>query len=54
MKCPQCGAWTLTKETRATPKGDTRRRYECANGHRFTTKETVVPTVGVRIPKEKP
>jgi len=38
MKCPTCGTWTSVKETRGT-----RRRRECANEHRFTTEETVVP-----------
>lgn len=37
MKCPHCDAWSDVKETR-----DGRRRRECANGHRFTTKEVVV------------
>lgn len=41
MKCPTCGAWTFVKETRARPDGSTRRRYECANEHRFTTTETI-------------
>lgn len=39
MKCPHCGAWTNVLDTRAT-----RRRRECANGHRFATVE-VVPSV---------
>ena len=34
MKCVQCGAWSLIKDTRGT-----RRRRECANGHRFSTQE---------------
>lgn len=38
MKCPICGVWSLVKETRGT-----RRRRECANEHRFTTEETVIP-----------
>lgn len=38
MNCPECGAWSRVLSTR---QGDTRRR-ECANMHRFTTKETVV------------
>ena len=37
MKCPKCNAWTLVKDTRGT-----RRRRECANGHRFSTTEVVV------------
>ena len=38
MKCPTCGTWTVVKETRGT-----RRRRECANEHRFTTEEVVIP-----------
>lgn len=43
MKCPRCGAWALIKETRAREDNTMRRRYECANLHRFTTIETVKP-----------
>jgi transcriptional regulator NrdR family protein len=38
MKCPTCGSWSTVVSTR-----DTKRRRECANEHRFTTKEVVVP-----------
>jgi transcriptional regulator NrdR family protein len=38
MKCPICNAWTEVLRTDGT-----RRRRECANGHRFTTQEVVVP-----------
>jgi transcriptional regulator NrdR family protein len=41
MKCPECATWASVKETRNTPEGK-RRRYECANMHRFTTRETVI------------
>ena len=42
MKCPQCGAWTLIKQTRTNVKGNVvTRRYECANMHRFSTEERV-------------
>lgn len=41
MKCPQCGVWSMVKETRKAI-GYTYRRYECANLHRFTTNEIVV------------
>lgn len=41
MKCPACNAWTRVLETRARTDGTTRRRYECANLHRFTTEERV-------------
>lgn len=43
MRCPDCGAWASVLETRSSPTLTTRRRYECANMHRFTTLETVVP-----------
>lgn len=36
MKCPMCSKWSNVIETR----GD-RRRRECGNGHRFTTREVV-------------
>ena len=42
MKCPECGAWTRVLETRVRPTGETKRRYECANEHRFTTAEVVL------------
>lgn len=34
MKCPICNAWTQVLRTDGT-----RRRRECANEHRFTTRE---------------
>jgi transcriptional regulator NrdR family protein len=43
MKCPTCGAWTLIKETRQSPTFGYTRRRECANEHRFTTQELVIP-----------
>lgn len=46
MKCPHCGAWSAVLDTRAT-----RRRRECANGHRFSTVETVVGLSGNRTQK---
>ena len=42
MNCPECAAWSVILETRTTPVRY-RRRRECANGHKFTTEETVVP-----------
>jgi transcriptional regulator NrdR family protein len=42
MKCPECGAWSTVLETRTTPERY-RRRRECANEHKFTTEEIVVP-----------
>ena len=43
MKCPTCGAWTLVKQTTTSPTFGYTRRRECANEHRFTTQEVVVP-----------
>lgn len=43
MKCPECGAWTLIKETKESPTYGYRRRRECANYHKFTTQEILVP-----------
>ena len=42
MKCPRCDAWTEVLETRKLVD-HTYRRYECANLHRFSTKEMPVP-----------
>ena len=42
MQCPQCGAWVMVKDTRKRQGNVTRRRYECANLHRFNTEERVV------------
>ena len=42
MTCPECNKYTAVLETRANPDG-MRRRYECANLHRFTTQEALVP-----------
>lgn len=42
MTCPECGKYTAVLETRENPKG-VRRRYMCANLHRFTTQEALVP-----------
>ena len=43
MKCPTCGAWTLVKQTKTSPTFGHIRRRECANEHRFTTKEVAIP-----------
>ena len=43
MKCPECGAWSLVKETKESPTFGYRRRRECANYHKFTTQEVLVP-----------
>ena len=42
MTCPECGKYTEVLETRSNQDG-MRRRYECANLHRFTTQEALVP-----------
>ena len=48
MKCPVCSAWTSVKETRTRKTdGVVKRRYECANLHRFTTEERVRQTFEV-------
>jgi len=38
MKCLHCGAWSSVLETREI-KTHILRRRQCANNHRFTTKE---------------
>lgn len=43
MKCPECGAWSLIKSTRESDSLGYTRRRECANYHRFTTQEIIVP-----------
>ena len=43
MKCPTCGAWSLVKQTKKSPTFGYTRRRECANEHRFTTQEVIVP-----------
>ena len=39
MKCPTCSAWADVKETRQRA-GYKYRRYSCANGHKFSTRES--------------
>jgi uncharacterized Zn finger protein (UPF0148 family) len=43
MKCPVCGSWSSVKQTRDSPTFGHVRRRECANEHRFTTKEVFIP-----------
>lgn len=43
MKCPVCGVWSIVKETRKSPTFGYKRRRECANEHKFTTQEVVIP-----------
>lgn len=42
MKCPACNADAMVRETRARENNTMSRRYECFNGHRFTTTEIAV------------
>lgn len=42
MTCPKCQVWTRVLSTRKRKDGNTYRRYECANLHRFSTREEVV------------
>jgi transcriptional regulator NrdR family protein len=43
MNCPTCNVWTTVTDTRN--KGThVQRNRECGNGHKFTTKEQVVPS----------
>lgn len=52
MKCPKCGVWSSVLETRESTNYTTKRRRECANGHRFTTVElhsNVANNVGSKI-----
>lgn len=42
MKCPVCGKHTEVIDSRMKLDGTRRRRYECANLHRFTTFETIL------------
>lgn len=41
--CPECGVWTVVNSTRTSPFFGLVRRRECANGHKFTTSETLIP-----------
>ena len=42
MKCPVCGTYTEIIDSRMRPDGTRRRRYQCANMHRFTTLENIL------------
>lgn len=42
MKCPHCNAWSDVLETRTRTDETKRRRYQCANMHRFSTNEHVI------------
>jgi transcriptional regulator NrdR family protein len=41
MRCPTCQTWTEVLETRTRQDGTRRRRYVCANLHKFNTVERV-------------
>jgi transcriptional regulator NrdR family protein len=43
MKCPVCGTYTEVIDSRMRSDGVRRRRYMCANMHRFTTLELILP-----------
>ena len=53
MKCPECGTWTIVKETRISTGNTRRRRLECANMHRFSTLETIVDRKTLLRQKQK-
>lgn len=53
MKCPECGAWSLVKGTRESPTFGYIRRRECANYHKFTTQETLVPQEAIDEERRK-
>ena len=54
MKCPRCSTWTEVLETRQTLDNTTRRRYQCANEHRFTTIELLKPgSIPTRLDRER-
>lgn len=55
MKCPECNAWALVLQTRQRKTENvTARRYECANGHRFSTVEQPVKLKSCKPPEQKP
>jgi len=53
MRCPQCKTYTEVLETRTRSDGVVRRRYLCANMHRFTTLEVVVEDCKVKEKKHE-
>jgi transcriptional regulator NrdR family protein len=52
MKCPECGTWTEVLESVLRKDGSRRRRYQCANMHRFNTEEKVVGRSSTPTKKE--
>ena len=53
VKCPVCEKWVSTLETRQRSDGSTYRRYECANLHRFVTKEKIERVLVINYKKGK-
>ncbi len=53
VKCPVCEKWVRTLETRDRSDKSTYRRYECANLHRFVTKEKVERVLVISYSKRK-
>lgn len=60
MVCPTCNAWTACLESRhRQPRGApvntnaVYRRYQCANGHRFSTLETVTRVIKPKAKHDK-
>lgn len=53
MKCPECESKAQVLETRDQDEY-TRRRYECACGFRFTTREVFTVSRAVKKPLKKP
>lgn len=53
MKCPECGTWTEVLESVLRRDGSRRRRYQCANLHRFNTEERVVGLSSTHTEKER-
>lgn len=46
FQCPVCSAWTDILESRKVTPTTQRRRYQCANNHRFiTVSEEVVESI---------
>ena len=43
FRCPECNVWTEVLDTRMRKDGSRRRRYQCANMHKFWTEERIVP-----------
>ena len=52
MRCPECKARSEVLLTRMRDRGYKYRRYQCANGHRFSSKEVVTkfPPSGLSRP----